>query len=197
MKTPSEILKDAKNAPSKDTLEPHRQTILTLREKNYSWREIADFLSERGVETDHSKLFRYFNKPRSTKMDEFEVPTAERYMQALEDMRTKLTDDQRKMLRFHFRAHNRTATYTELAKAAGKDNFQFANRYYGGLAKDLGDKLDMVYVPLSETNPDRPFYSSAIGTAKKYKGQEWKLIMHHELAKAIEKLPWLVEEKAR
>jgi len=53
-----DILKEAKAAPSKATLDSQRESILLLRKKGYSWREVATFLSERGVETDHTAVFR-------------------------------------------------------------------------------------------------------------------------------------------
>jgi hypothetical protein len=48
----------------------------------------------------------------------------------------------------------------------------------------------MSFVPLDNADPDSRFYSSAIGTSKKYDGTEYMLIMHHELAKAIQALGW-------
>lgn len=196
MKTPAEILNEAQSVKPKETLGPYRETILTLREKNYSWRDIAEFLVERGIETDHSKLFRFINKPRRPKMDvqpKFEVPTAEQYGQALKAI--KISPMQRKMLESHFRAHNRTATYTELAKAAGYDSYSVANSNYGKLGAALGKALDMTFLP-SATTPDSDFYSSAIGRAIKHGDEEWILIMHHELAKALDSAEWFGKTSA-
>ena len=39
---PQEILAEAKAAPPKTRIEEYRETVQTLREKGYSWREIAD-----------------------------------------------------------------------------------------------------------------------------------------------------------
>ncbi len=52
------ILKDAVESPARSQLQGHRKTILTLREKGYSWRKVADFLNERGVMTDHTAVYR-------------------------------------------------------------------------------------------------------------------------------------------
>lgn len=54
------ILEAAKAMPPKDLLEGHKETVDTLRAKGYSWREIAAFLNLRGVDVDHSKLYRRF-----------------------------------------------------------------------------------------------------------------------------------------
>ena len=59
------------------------------------------------------------------KRPEFIVPSADKYVEALSEI--KITEIQKKMLAFHFLAHNRTATYTDLAKAAGYDSYQVAN----------------------------------------------------------------------
>lgn len=59
-----DLLRDALAAPDKGNLERHRQAILELRRKNYSWREIADFLNERGVATDHTKVYRFITKAK-------------------------------------------------------------------------------------------------------------------------------------
>ena len=117
----------------------------------------------------------------------YPVPTAAQYVEALKAV--SISAAQRKMLMFHYLAHNRTVTYTELAAAAEYDSYGAANLHYGRLGAALGEQLKMPFVPLS-TDSDTPFFSSAIGTSKKYEGTEYMLIMHHELAKAIEALGW-------
>lgn len=52
------ILKEAKSFPDKRGLEAHLDTIWALRRKEYSYREIADFLKERGVKTDYIAVYR-------------------------------------------------------------------------------------------------------------------------------------------
>ena len=56
------MLRDAKQAPIRETLADHKETISTLRQKNYTWREIAEFFRKRGMETDHSKLFCFMQR---------------------------------------------------------------------------------------------------------------------------------------
>lgn len=55
-----EILAAAKEAPAKVQLDEYREAIESLRDKGYTWREIADFLSERGVSVDHTRIYRMF-----------------------------------------------------------------------------------------------------------------------------------------
>lgn len=55
---PDALLKLAQNQPSKFGLEAHRDTVCELRRKGFSWRAIADFLIEKGVKTDHTRVYR-------------------------------------------------------------------------------------------------------------------------------------------
>lgn len=119
----------------------------------------------------------------------YKVPTAAEYADALATL--NMSVGQRKMLIYHYHFHNRTVTYTQLAEAAGYETYGAANLHYGKLGAALGEKLNMQFVPLNDDDPDTPFYSSAIGTSKKYEGMEHVLIMHHELAKAINALGWV------
>ena len=57
-----EILAEAKAAPPKVRLEEYREAVQELREKGFTWREIADFLTQRGVPTDHTRIYRTFGK---------------------------------------------------------------------------------------------------------------------------------------
>jgi len=181
---PKEVLKEAKKAPSKNPIKPLKAAILALREKDYSWREIADFLNERGVKTDHTKIYRFIKNQNI----DIRIPSSEQYQQALE--RIAPTDKQKLMLEAHFKAHNRTITFTELANAAGYDDYQVANRQYGQLGLDLGRELDFEFAD-SQSRPDEKFCSSSIGMPFAYAGEgKFQFVMHHELAKAIEELDW-------
>jgi len=64
------ILADAKAAPSKVRLEEYREAVQELRKKGFSWRDIADFLTERGVSTDHTRVYRTFGQPKDQKRTE-------------------------------------------------------------------------------------------------------------------------------
>ena len=64
------ILADAKAAPPKVMLEEYREAVEELRKKGFSWRGIADFLTERGVETDHTQIYRMFGQPKKQRRTE-------------------------------------------------------------------------------------------------------------------------------
>ena len=184
-----EIQKDAKSAPDKRGLEAHREAIVLLREKEYTWREIAEFLSERGVQADHTKVFRMFNKPKKTKTtmtnQEIPIPAASDYKRALTSI--EINEGQKAMLEAHFKSHNRAITYTELAEAAGYDGYKSANLHYGNLGKKLGEELNFEFWHHEDGTK---FYSSSIGQGSSYTAGHFQLVMHHELAKAISELGW-------
>ena len=61
-----EILAAAKAAESKVRIEEHAEAVKILREKGYTWREIAEFLNKQGIQTDHTRVYRTFGKsPKS------------------------------------------------------------------------------------------------------------------------------------
>ncbi|PNG49924.1 MULTISPECIES: hypothetical protein [unclassified Variovorax] len=202
MPSPTTILNDALAAAPKEGLELYLEAIEALREKGHTWREIASFLTERGVPTDHSKVFRLATRREKVEAEvmRFEVPSADRYASALLQLEQEggVSAMGRAMLERHFRAHNRTVTFTELGNAAAQvkegartsKSYRLANVLYGKLARKLGESLKMSFAP----NPgsSEPFYSSAIGLANPMqpKGGEFQLVMHHELAKAFDLLGW-------
>jgi hypothetical protein len=202
MQTATDILKAAQSAPSKDSLDAHLATIETLRDKGYTWREIAAFLTEHGVPTDHSKVFRLATKHERLESETaaFVVPAAAEYLRVLKtlDKAKRIPSSAKAMLGHHFKAHNRTATYTQLAKAAalaeGKDgakaSHRAANMTYGKLGRALGEELKMGFLPSQSRS--EPFYSSSIGLGSPVTpgGAEFELVMHHELAKALDELGW-------
>ncbi|NNE69433.1 MAG: hypothetical protein HKN29_03605 [Rhodothermales bacterium] len=56
----TKVLQEAKAKPAKVRLEEHRDTVEELRRKGYSWREVAGFLSEQGIQVDHTRVYRTF-----------------------------------------------------------------------------------------------------------------------------------------
>jgi len=62
--TPEKILEQAKAAPDKRGLYPHLETIWALRRMGNSYRDIAKFLSEKGIETDHTAVFRLLEEDK-------------------------------------------------------------------------------------------------------------------------------------
>lgn len=189
MPSQTEILEAALAAPLKDTLSEHKAAIVALRAKNYTWREIAKFLQELGVDTDHSKVYRFMQRYGISGEEfdtSFKVPAAAAFEAALRKI--ELSAEQRLMLAFHYHAHNRTATFTQLAKAAGKSSYRFANSSYGALGRKLGEELGMNFFQSNGT----PFYSSSLGVDNAFKDgkSDFQLVMHHELAKALEAIGW-------
>ena len=179
------ILRAAKAAPAKAGLEPHREAIALLRTKGYSWREIAQFFADRGPTTDHATLYRFMTRTQPT----VTIPSATEYERALTSI--QITEAQRAMLERHYRAHNRTITYTQLSEGADFDGVhQGANLQYGNLGKALGRAVGFTFAP-AKNRPDDLFYSSAIGMENQWPhGKEFELVMHHELAKALDSLGW-------
>jgi len=190
MPTPTEILKAAKLAPARESLETHSETIKTLRKKGYTWREVADFLREHGVDTDHTKLFRFMQRQEKSMNINvgITIPAASKYVSALDGL--GISDKQHAMLKAHFLAHNRTITYTELAVAGGAESHVVANSHYGKLGRALGEAMNFKFAMAEQRG--EPFYSSALGMDNPYRpeGTEYQLVMHHELARAIEQLGW-------
>jgi hypothetical protein len=184
----NDILKDAYAAPQKITLEQHRDTVRVLREKGYTWREIASFLTARGIPATHTTVLRLTTtsvKKNKPKMTTSSLPTASDYQNALE--RVEVTFAQRAMLKAHYDAPNRSITYTQLAKAAGFDTYDGANAQYGKLGRKLGEAIGFEFVD-SDTRLGEKFYSSALGIPNPYPEGHFQLVMHHELAKAIASL---------
>lgn len=54
----TKLLAEAKASPDKRGLEPYLETIWELQRKGHSYRQIAEFLKQRGVDTDHTAVFR-------------------------------------------------------------------------------------------------------------------------------------------
>lgn len=208
MNTPQQLLVAAKALPPKSDLDAYYETVATLRDKGLTWREIADWLGQHGVETDHAKVFRMFSRREQERS--FVVPSAEHYREALDALwrKGKINGAALAMLRHHHAAHNRATTYTALAQAAavaaakgseaGADaeppTHRTANSVYGKLGRMLGEAIGMKFAPADDKGT--PFYSSALGAPNPWlaDGAQFQLVMHHELAKALEALPWLQTE---
>jgi len=59
---PDKLLAEAEAIPSKVKLADYWQTVTVLREKDFSWREIAEWLTERGVPVHYKQLERYHKR---------------------------------------------------------------------------------------------------------------------------------------
>jgi hypothetical protein len=186
----------AVRAPRAGTLHRHARAVET---QLLVERGNAGGRGGMGVNVDHTKVFR-FAKAHQVELNQLlkgirmqnprnaNVPSAAEYVGALEAL--TISDVHRKMLGAHYFAHNRSITYTKLAEAAGKSSHVFANKAYGDLGKMLGERLNFNFIWAEHRNA--PFYSSAIGMDNPYvpPRQHYELVMHHELAKALDALGW-------
>jgi hypothetical protein len=76
-KTPLGMLEDAEREADQRELADYRDTISNLRKKGFSFREIGEFLSKRGVFADHNAVYRIFSKFMTPEEMETEVEIAE------------------------------------------------------------------------------------------------------------------------
>ena len=65
MPPPDLLLRAAEQEPDFQTLSAYVDSVRTLRDKGFSYREIADWLSERGVEADHNAVYRVYTNSLS------------------------------------------------------------------------------------------------------------------------------------
>jgi hypothetical protein len=61
-KTPMGMLEEAEAEANQRELADYHDTILLLRQKGFSFREIGEFLSKRGVFADHNAVYRVYTK---------------------------------------------------------------------------------------------------------------------------------------
>ena len=59
---PEALLREAEQEPNYRALDEYSDTIETLREKGFSYREISEWLKERGVDIDHNAVYRIYTK---------------------------------------------------------------------------------------------------------------------------------------
>ena len=62
MPPPDALLREAEEEPNYRDLSEYCPVIATLRGKGFSYREIAEWLSERGVELDHNAVYRLYTR---------------------------------------------------------------------------------------------------------------------------------------
>ena len=56
---PSQLLFQAEEESARFNIEDYWQTILVLRQKHFSWRQISDWFAKEGLNVDHTKIFRF------------------------------------------------------------------------------------------------------------------------------------------
>jgi hypothetical protein len=58
--SPEQLYREAEAEPNYRNLSSYSDVIGTLREKGFSYRDIAEWLSERGISVDHNAVYRIF-----------------------------------------------------------------------------------------------------------------------------------------
>jgi hypothetical protein len=112
-------------------------------------------------------------------------PSRAEFQKAFELIRPKLNSAQLTMLEAHFRAPNHVLTATELASAAGYDNFGPANSQYG----KVGTLLRKALGPAYERFPGQRSYIF-LWFRSPGKGRSWELHMKEEVVDALKALGW-------
>jgi hypothetical protein len=59
---PEYLLEKAMNEPNRLLVEDYSETIRVLRDKGFSFREIAEWLTANGVGSDHNTVYRTYTK---------------------------------------------------------------------------------------------------------------------------------------
>jgi len=65
MPPPEFLFREAEQEPDFRTLSAYVDSIRTLRDKGFSYREIAHWLSERGINADHNAVYRVYTNSLS------------------------------------------------------------------------------------------------------------------------------------
>ncbi len=65
MPPPEELLREAEEEPNYRDLSHYASVIGTLREKGFSYRDIAEWFSQRGVDVDHNAVYRVYTNSLS------------------------------------------------------------------------------------------------------------------------------------
>jgi len=66
--SPAELFQEAEDEPSFQDLKAYVSTMRTLRKKGFSYREIADWLTKRGITADHNAVYRVYSANMSDHM---------------------------------------------------------------------------------------------------------------------------------
>jgi hypothetical protein len=124
------------------------------------------------------------------------MPSVEQFYRALSSLeaKSKLTDQHRKMLRFHLAQPILTAT--RMAELMEQHDYKWSNLHYGALAKLICDELEASQVKLKyERNFDGSnMWTSVIaeivpGTSK----TDVEMLLRDEVAEALRRMPGFCE----
>ena len=113
--------------------------------------------------------------------------TSPEYVAAFKTILNRLSDGHRAMLRLHCNAPNRTLTATELATAAGYENYSAANLQYGLVDKWLNDEL-LCTLPKRDDGTKIYTFALAEGVDSGDREEQWRWVMRPEVAAALEEL---------
>ncbi|OUL31202.1 hypothetical protein BV372_20545 [Nostoc sp. T09] len=91
------------------------------------------------------------------------------------------------MLKAHYQADEMTMTATELAEAAGYQNYRGANRQFANIGQMIA--ADLNFEPERRFDNNQPFWSSVL--ADGYQEDEWKWVLRPEVAQALKDLGWV------
>jgi hypothetical protein len=118
------------------------------------------------------------------------VPSEKEFVRALGTLKESLRPAQLAMLRAHFLAEGRTATFSELAEAGGYASHHSANLAYGRLGsllrRELGEAGQFPGQKSHVFGWLRPPESSA--------APSWRISMHSNLASALTSLGWFATD---
>lgn len=114
-------------------------------------------------------------------------PNGYEYVRAFQKFIDTLSPGYCAMLKAHFHADNQEITATELADAAGYENFNAANLHYGLLGQRLNEHLP---IKLPHGSDGKPIATYALATAPDQKGDQehWVWKLRPGVAYAIEQL---------
>ena len=77
--SPDELLREAEEEPNNQDVKAYVPVMRTLRRKGFSYREIADWLTKRGIVVDHNAVYRVYsaNMPDHVAQEEDKRETRE------------------------------------------------------------------------------------------------------------------------
>ena len=113
------------------------------------------------------------------------VPSVERYKDAFRQLEDSLNDKHMTMLKAHYNAPNHTITATEIAEQVGYTSFRGINSLYGNLAKTIREVMQ--YHEPGVRLAVFSFFNKPTGS----RAEHWQLIMHDNVARALEELGWV------
>lgn len=165
---------------------------------NITWNEwparsIYSYISPNGGRITHAEMPNYRGNHRDLYPDFPELGTAltvDDYWRAFEAIAPTLTKGHRAMLRAHFDAPKRTITASQLAEAAGYENYNGANLQYAAIAQKVAEYLD--YTPPNHSS-GKPFWSYTLADGEwvpsdNQSGTEWQWKLHPQVIAALQQM---------